>query len=91
MSATATGTSDSMRNLSQAKLRAVELRIPELQEQQALVRRINEQLETLNQMDGLLRNQMQRAKKLKRSLIRRLCLSGDGQMQKGSVVSSDGS
>lgn len=51
MSAVATGTKDSMRNISQEKVRAVKLRVPPLDEQRQIVAEIEERLSVVNALD----------------------------------------
>lgn len=70
MSALATGTSDSMRNLSQDKIRAVRLRVPPLDEQERLARRISSELSMERRLGKMIADQQEASGSLRRAVLR---------------------
>lgn len=69
MTEVATGTSDSMRNLSQAKLRAVALRVPTPEKQQLIVREARETLGILRSMRLTVDESLRKAASLMNSVL----------------------
>lgn len=70
MSALATGTSDSMRNLSQDKLRAIRLRVPPIDEQDRLARDIFRQLSMEQGLREAIAGQKEGIASLRRAVLR---------------------
>jgi len=71
MSAVATGTSDSMRNISQAKLRSVRLRVPPLEEQRCIVAEVEQRLSAIDAMRASLERAQRRSKALRAAILER--------------------
>lgn len=69
ISAVATGTSDSMRNISQEKLRAVRLRVPEVSQQRAIAAEINRQLAAGNDLAAAADGALQKSAVLRRCIL----------------------
>ena len=71
MSAAATGTSDSMRNISQDKVKAVWIRVPALAEQRRIVARIEEQLSAIDALRAAIERARRRSASLRRAVLER--------------------
>jgi type I restriction enzyme, S subunit len=71
MSAIATGTSDSMRNISQEKVMGIRLKVPPLHEQQRIVGEIEQQLSLVGALDRAIEAARQRSASLRRSILER--------------------
>ena len=71
MSAVATGTSDSMRNISQSKVRAVRLRVPPLEEQRRIVAEVEEQLSVIDAMRASIERAQRRSATLRAAILER--------------------
>ncbi len=69
MSAVATGTSDSMRNISQAKVRALRVRVPTPSAQTEIADRISERLATATRLSNELELAARRLSALRRSIL----------------------
>jgi type I restriction enzyme S subunit len=69
ISAVATGTSDSMRNISQEKLRQLRVHVPPLDEQRRLAESIREQLSAVERMEADLGTAQNRATALRRAVL----------------------
>ncbi|MHB8469038.1 MAG: restriction endonuclease subunit S domain-containing protein [Gaiellaceae bacterium] len=69
ISAVATGTSDSMRNISQEKLRAITLRVPRSDRQAAIAQRIESELQRIVDLRKALNAAERRASGLRRSIL----------------------
>lgn len=70
MSAAATGTSDSMRNLSQDKIRAVRLRVPSLAAQHDIAQRIERELRAVTDLKGAILGHSRASGSLRRAIVR---------------------
>ncbi len=75
ISAMATGTSDSMRNVSQAKLLSITLRVPDIRQQRSLVADVNARLGGLDALLSELR-ELESAAGALRTAIRRAAVTG---------------
>jgi type I restriction enzyme S subunit len=82
MSIAATGTSDSMRNLSQDKIKALRLRVPELAVQEDLARRIEAEMGAAAQIQEAVARQLKASDSLRRSVLRDAM---DGRLPLGDV------
>lgn len=71
MSAVATGTSDSMRNISQDKVRALHLRKPPLDEQRRIVAEVEQQLSIVDAMKATVERALKRSGSLRRAILER--------------------
>jgi len=71
MSAIATGTSDSMRNISQEKVKALRLRIPPLYEQQRIIAEVEQHLSVIDAMRDAIEAATKRSAALRRSILER--------------------
>ncbi|CAN5248639.1 hypothetical protein BH09ACT13_BH09ACT13_15090 [soil metagenome] len=71
MSAVATGTSDSMRNISQAKVNSIRLRVPPLEEQRRIVAEVEERLSVIDAMRASIERAERRSATLRRSILER--------------------
>ena len=71
MSAVATGTSDSMRNISQDKVKAVRLPVPPLDEQRRIVARVEEQLSAIDALRAAIERAQRRSAALRRAVLER--------------------
>jgi len=71
MSAVATGTSDSMRNISQEKVRAVRLRVPPVERQRRIVAEVERQLSVADAMAAEIDRALKRSAALRRSILER--------------------
>jgi type I restriction enzyme S subunit len=69
MSKTATGTSDSMRNLSQDKIKSVELRVPNIEDQREIVLAIKRQLGAVGVLSQAVTAQKAAAASARRSVL----------------------
>ena len=69
MSAVATGTSDSMRNISQEKVRRLRVRVPEPDVQQSLAARLARGLSVLDSFQASVESAAQRGTALRRSIL----------------------
>lgn len=69
MAVLATGTSDSMRNLSQDKLRAIRLRVPPMEEQDRLTRHIVRHLSMEQVLRGAIAAQQETTASLRRTVL----------------------
>lgn len=69
ISRVATGTKDSMRNISQAALLRAPIRIPDPTEQQQIAREIDDRLSELRRLDLTLNAARKRAEELRRSVL----------------------
>jgi type I restriction enzyme S subunit len=69
MSAVATGTSDSMRNISQEKVRGIRLRVPPINEQPLIVEAVERQLSVVDAMAAEIDRALARSKALHRSIL----------------------
>jgi type I restriction enzyme, S subunit len=67
----ATGTKDSMRNISQAKLRQIRIRVPSAEVQRAIVAEIDRQLQSLGQATVELTEAQEQAVSLRRAILTR--------------------
>jgi type I restriction enzyme, S subunit len=65
----ATGTKDSMRNISQASLRDIKIRVPPIDEQRRIVATIDSQTASLNHAKELSNLAFRKARSLRRSLL----------------------
>lgn len=70
MSTAATGTSDSMRNLSQDKIRALKLRVPPLAVQEDLARQIEVEMAAASQLQGVIAMQLKGSDSLRKAVLR---------------------
>jgi type I restriction enzyme S subunit len=70
MSTAATGTSDSMRNLSQDKIKAVKLRVPPLAVQEDVVGRIEVEMMAAAQLERAIKGQQQASSSLRKAVLR---------------------
>jgi type I restriction enzyme S subunit len=70
MSTAATGTSDSMRNLSQDKIKALTLRVPPLAVQEDLARQIEVEMAAALQLQGVITMQLKRSDSLRKAVLR---------------------
>jgi type I restriction enzyme S subunit len=71
MSAVATGTKDSMRNISQEKVKAVRLRVPPLEEQRRIVAEIDERLGAIDALRAAIARAQRKGAALRRSVLER--------------------
>jgi type I restriction enzyme, S subunit len=71
ISAVATGTSDSMRNISQEKLRGVRLRVPDAQRQRSIAAEINRQVSDITDLAAAADIALQKSAALRRSILAR--------------------
>ena len=71
MSSVATGTSNSMRNVSQGKVRAVRIRVPPLDEQRRIVARVEEQLSAIDALRAAIERAQRRSASLRRAVLER--------------------
>jgi type I restriction enzyme S subunit len=71
MSLVATGTSDSMRNISQEKVRRLELRVPPLKEQLRIVDEIEQQLSRIEAVRAASAHALIRSDHLRRAILER--------------------
>jgi len=71
MSAVATGTKDSMRNISQEKVKAVRLRVPPLNEQRRIVAEIEERLGAIDALRAAIERAQRKGAALRRSVLER--------------------
>ena len=69
ISAMATGTKDSMRNISQAKLRSVRIRVPSRAAQGRMVADLNRELEALHRAAGELQQARKRSSALEHAIL----------------------
>lgn len=69
MSVLATGTSDSMRNISQAKVRRLRIRVPEADRQKALADDIEEALRAIGRLEADVQAIRKRAMRLRQSIL----------------------
>jgi len=65
----ATGTSDSMRNISQPKLRALRIPVPPVTEQESVTREVSRQLSVLDATERAVRVRLQAAYRLRSSVL----------------------
>jgi type I restriction enzyme S subunit len=73
MSAVATGTSDSMRNISQEKVKAIRLRVPSLEEQRGIVAEVERQLSLADAVSTQGERAVRRTSALRRSVLDQAC------------------
>ncbi len=71
MSAVATGTSDSMRNISQEKVRAVRIRVPVADQQPAIIAAVERQLSVIDALLTEITTAARRSAALRRSILQR--------------------
>jgi type I restriction enzyme S subunit len=71
MSAVATGTKDSMRNISQEKVKAVRLRVPPLEEQRRIVAEIEERLGAIDALRAAIERAQRKGAALRRLILER--------------------
>lgn len=71
MSAVATGTSDSMRNISQQKVKELRLRVPSLGEQRRIVAEIEQQLSLIDSLREAVEAAQKRSAALRRAILER--------------------
>ena len=71
MSAVATGTKDSMRNISQDKVKAIQLRVPPLEEQQRIVAEVEERLSAIDALRAAIERAQRRSAALRRAVLER--------------------
>jgi type I restriction enzyme S subunit len=71
MSAVATGTSDSMRNISQAKVKSVGLRVPPINEQRRIVVEVEAQLSVIDAMYASIERAQRRSAALRAAILER--------------------
>lgn len=71
MSAVATGTKDSMRNISQDKVKAVRIRVPSLEEQQRVLATVEEQLSAIDALRTATDRTQRRSRSLRRAVLDR--------------------
>ncbi len=71
MSAVATGTSDSMRNISQDKVKAVRLRVPPLPEQRRIVTEVESRLSSLDAARASIESAQRRSQSLRAAILAR--------------------
>ena len=71
LSAMATGTSDSMRNVSQDKINSVVLPLPPPSEQLQIVSEVSERLSQINAAETVIENSLRRATRLRQSILKR--------------------
>jgi type I restriction enzyme S subunit len=71
ISAVASGTSDSMRNISQQKLRAVRLRVPDVERQPTIAAEISRQLTVVADLAGAADSALRKSAALRRSILAR--------------------
>jgi type I restriction enzyme S subunit len=71
MSAVATGTSDSMRNISQEKVKSVRLRVPPLEEQRRIVAEVEERLSAIDALRAAIERAQRRSASLRRAVLER--------------------
>jgi type I restriction enzyme S subunit len=69
MSAVATGTSDSMRNISQEKVRAVRLRVPTLKRQREIAAKVDHGLSIAEALEAQVDRTLRRSAGLRRSIL----------------------
>jgi type I restriction enzyme S subunit len=67
----ATGTSDSMRNLSQAKLRATPIPLPPLAEQHRVAAEVEQRLSVAGETKEIVAQSLEHARRLRRSILKR--------------------
>jgi len=70
MSAVATGTSDSMRNISQAKVRGLSIKVPPLDIQIAVVMEVDRRLSVIDALEVAVENALTRSDTLRNSVLR---------------------
>jgi type I restriction enzyme S subunit len=71
MSAVATGTKDSMRNISQEKVKAIRLRVPPLEEQRRIVQEVEERLSAIDALRSAIERAQRRSAALRRAVLER--------------------
>lgn len=76
MSAVATGTSDSMRNISQEKVRRLSIKVPPFDIQDAVVMEVDRRLSVIDALDVVVENALRRSGTLRGSVLR-TAFSGD--------------
>ena len=76
MSAVATGTSDSMRNISQEKVRRLSIKVPSLDIQNAVVMEVDRRLSVIDALKVAVENALTRSETLRGSVLR-AAFSGD--------------
>ncbi|MCO6457478.1 MAG: restriction endonuclease subunit S [Pirellulaceae bacterium] len=81
LSAMATGTSDSMRNVSQDKIKSVILPLPPIAEHQCIVDETSERLSQIDASDAAINHGLRRAARLRQSILK--------QAFKGKLVPQD--
>jgi type I restriction enzyme S subunit len=69
ISAVATGTSDSMRNISQEKLRAVRVRVPDARRQRTIADELSQQLEVVMDLAAAADGALRKSAALRRSIL----------------------
>ena len=78
MSAVATGTSDSMRNISQEKVRNLSIKVPPLDIQNAVVMEVDKRLSVIDALEVAVQSALTRSETLRGSVLR-AAFSGDLQ------------
>ena len=71
MSAVATGTSDSMRNISQEKVKAIRLRVPSIDQQRRIVAEVEARLSVIDEMRMSISNAQRRSAGLRAAILER--------------------
>lgn len=67
----ATGTSDSMRNLSQEKIRAAPIALPPLSEQHRIIAEVERRLSVVAEVEATVEANLKRAERLRQSILKR--------------------